>query len=60
MEMNDNVPCYGVPTFTSANADHTSVELVRYTGVDQAEVLDTSAVFSYIYDMYRNRYGITE
>lgn len=60
MEMNDNVPCYGVPTFTSANADHTSVELVRYTGVDQAEVLDTSAVFSYIYDMYRNRYGITD
>lgn len=60
MEMNDNVPCYGVPSFTSGSADHTSVELVRYTSVEQAEVLDSSAVFNYLFEMYRNRYGITE
>ncbi|MBQ6510309.1 MAG: hypothetical protein IJI07_12615 [Flexilinea sp.] len=59
MEMTDNVPCYGVPSFTSNIEDHTSVELVRYTSANHAEVLDGSAVFKYIYRMYQYRYGIT-
>ncbi len=58
MEMTDNVPCYGTLSFSSNVADHTSLELVRYTSVSQAEVLDGGAVFNYIYQMYRNRYGI--
>lgn len=59
MEMADNVPCYGVPSFSSDVIDFTAVELVRYTGSSQSEVLAESAVFDYLYEMYRNRYGIT-
>lgn len=58
MEMTDNVPCYGALSFTSNIEEHTTMELVRYTAVSQAEVLDGSAVFNYIYRMYQNRYGI--
>ena len=60
MEMTDNVPCYGVPAFTSNAADHTSVELVRYTSVNNVEVLDESTVFNYLFQLNRNRYGITD
>ncbi len=58
MEMNEYVPCYGTISFTSKLSDQAAVELVHYTSDRQAEVLDSSRVFSYIYDMYRSRYGL--
>ena len=56
IEMQIDVPCYGITSFSSQADDYTQLELVHYNAPDDASVIDEGRVFQYIYEKLQRRY----
>ena len=58
MNMKDAVPCYGDVNFNADPDAWASLELVRYTGKDQYEQVDTDVFTSSVIEKNRQHYGL--
>ena len=58
IELVYDVPCYGRTDFKSRAEDPTVLELVRYTGPDEAEILNETEVLQFLLNRLRKSLGI--
>ena len=58
INMKDAVPCYGNVDFNADPDDHAVLELVRYTGKDQYEQVDTDVFTNFVIEKNRQQYGL--
>ena len=58
MNMKDAVPCYGSVNFNADPDAWAKLELVRYTGIDQYEEVETDIFTNSVIEKNRQYYGL--
>ena len=58
LEMNEDIPCYGVVDFDLNSDSNIYLETVRYLGPDNPENVGTGIVFNYLLDKLQRDYNL--
>ena len=58
IDMNDVIPCYGQVNFDADPDDRAVLELVRYTGENQYEPVETGVFINSVIEKNRAYYGL--
>lgn len=56
--LDDVIPCYGQLNFNADSDDRAELELVRYTGKNQYDPVDTGVLVDYVIEKNRAYYGL--